>query len=192
MTKWSLDWCGKHGHCLGWGQRPADLLHWIWVKRSPQRICLEELNHDFIQLKSEWIKTNHQICYKKGWLEVYTLPLSAFNWYELLNSSFKIKFFIRLIKICRFACLTVCSYMYMNCKVYVCPPNFVLDHDWLAIPKVKTICRVIIHPFLQDMLFFSPANTLGFSFGNLQQLFVPLGEWPFWSAWLGGIQMRWS
>ena len=94
--------------------------------------------------------------------------------------------------------LKACLSVPVNWKVYVCPPDFVLDHDWLAIPKVTTVCRVSLsffRPCFRNMLFQTyhikcPQFQLDI---DVNVFWNPLpGERSFWSAWLEWIQMHWS
>ena len=101
------------------------------------------------------------------------------------------------VYLCKYI-LKACLSVPVNWKVYVCPPDFVLDHDWLAIPKVTTVCRVILSfftPCFRNMLF----QTYHIKCSQFQLdidvnvFWNPLpGEWSFWSAWLEWIQMHWS
>ena len=120
-------WFGNCGHCVGGGERPANLLCWIWVTTTPHEhvnqfgILINPYDNMMGSVPMK-ININHQ----KGRPEISTLHLLASNW--LIFTIFD--------PVLIGPCLDLAP------KVYVCPPNFVLDHDWLAIPKVTTVCRV--------------------------------------------------
>ena len=79
-------WFGNCGHCVGGGERPADLLCWIWVTTTPH----EHVNQFGILINpydnmmgSVPMKTN--IILQKGRPEISTLHLLASNWFDLCD-----------------------------------------------------------------------------------------------------------
>ena len=119
-------WFGNCGHCVGGGERPANILCWIWVTTTPPRSCEPIWNTyqpiwwcDGIRRKLTSIskKADRKSVRSTCWPPIGLI----FAIFDLV-----------LIE----PCLDLAP------KVYKCPPNFVLDHDWLAIPKVTTVCRV--------------------------------------------------
>ena len=97
--------------------------------------------------RAPWVlKTNHKICQKRLTGNLYAPPVGL----QLVrNSTLSVPLPIPLK-------LKACLSVPVNWKVYVCPPDFVLDHDWLAIPKVTTVCRVSLPfftPCFRNMLF---------------------------------------
>ena len=118
-------WFGNCGHCVGGGERPADLLCWIWVTTTPH----EHVNqfgilinpYDNVMEAQKFTQISEKADRKSVRSTCWPPIGLIFAIFDLV-----------LIE----PCLDLAP------KVYKCPPNFVLDHDWLAIPKVTTVCRV--------------------------------------------------
>ena len=125
-------WFGNCGHCVGGGERPADLLCWIWVTTNPplhtSLVCTSFLEYLSTHMIMWWDQFQWKLTSVSKKADRKSVRSTC---WPPIGLTFAI-FDLVLIELCPD----------LAPKVYVCPPNFVLDHDWLAIPKVTTVCRV--------------------------------------------------